>query len=105
MLLHYVCCDIRYILDTECLALSDLSYSIFPSRTTGVLHHFVGNFVQKVFLDQILYEVSEKASAVTKGHDALRNLCDSNTQKDLLLPRPLLKVMLCRCILKIVLKF
>lgn len=59
--------------------------------TTGVLHHFVGNFVQKVFLDQILYEVSEKASAVTKGHDALRNLCDSNTQKDLLLPRPLLK--------------
>lgn len=59
--------------------------------SSGVLFNFVSDFVQKVFLDQVLYEVSEKASAVTKGHDALRNLCDSHTQRDLNLTRPLLK--------------
>ena len=59
--------------------------------SSGVLYHFVTNFVEKVFLDQLLYEVSEKESAATKGHDALRNLCDIKTQKNLLLSRPILK--------------
>ena len=38
------------------------------------------------------------------GHDALRNLCDSNTQKVLLLDRPLLKVKK-NCILFIIIIF
>ncbi|XP_066910805.1 exocyst complex component 4-like [Clytia hemisphaerica] len=57
----------------------------------GVLHNFITEFVEKIFLTLTFHEVTEKASSVTKGHDALRNLCDSNAQKDLLLDRPLLK--------------
>ena len=59
--------------------------------SNGVLFNFVSDFVQKMFLGQVLYEVSEKANAVTKGHDALRNLCDGHTQRNLNLTRPLLK--------------
>jgi len=59
--------------------------------TNGVLYHFVTDFVRKVLLDQILYEVSEKARHGTKGHEALRNLCDNNSYKKHKLKRPLLK--------------
>ena len=42
-----------------------------------MLHHFITDFVSKVFLDQILYEVSEKANAVTKGMYVLPNAPDT----------------------------
>lgn len=52
------------------------NYSILKCfRTNGVLHHFVTSFVQRVFLDQVLYEVSEKTRATSKGKSVFKIHC------------------------------
>ena len=72
-----------------------LFYSLlfFFRRTKGVLYHFVTDFVQKVFLDQILFAVTDKTRIATRGLDALKNLTDQVTQNALRADRPLLKVL------------
>lgn len=37
-------------------------------RSEGVLYHFVTDFVEKTFINQKLFEVSEKANTATKGN-------------------------------------
>lgn len=55
------------------------------------LQAFVTDFVKTIFLDQVHYNVSSSISSATKGFDALRNVIDHKTQKDLGVPRPLLQ--------------
>lgn len=61
------------------------------------LQAFVTDFVKNIFLDQVHYNVSSSISSATKvdeeegSFDALRNVIDHKTQKELGVPRPLLQ--------------
>lgn len=66
---------------------------LFSFRTKGVLYHFVTDFVQKVFLGQIRFAVTDKTRIAARGLDALKNLTDQVTQNALRADRPLLKVL------------
>ncbi|CAI9732804.1 exocyst complex component 4 isoform X2 [Octopus vulgaris] len=55
------------------------------------LQAFVTEFVKNIFLYQVHYNVSSSISSATKGFDALRNVIDHKTLKELAVPRPLLQ--------------
>ncbi|CAL1542035.1 unnamed protein product [Lymnaea stagnalis] len=69
-------------------------------QTTSGLQEFISEFVQNAFLGQVHAKVSENIEAATRveeeedGHkcfDALRNVIDEKTRRELGVPRPLLQ--------------
>lgn len=58
---------------------------------TSSLHEFVTEFIEKIYLGHVHFVVSNNISLATKGFDALRNVIDHKTQKELGVPRPLLQ--------------
>ncbi|KAH9499232.1 Exocyst complex component 4 [Bulinus truncatus] len=69
-------------------------------ETTSALQEFITDFVQNAFLGQVHARVSENIEAATRveeeedGHkcfDALRNIIDEKTRRELGVPRPLLQ--------------
>ncbi|XP_052772519.1 exocyst complex component 4-like isoform X2 [Mya arenaria] len=67
------------------------------SPGTSSLHEFLTEFVEKIYLGHVHYVVSNNIDIATKvdeeeeSFDALRNVIDHKTQKELGVPRPLLQ--------------
>lgn len=60
--------------------------------TTGsALQEFITDFVQNTFLRQVHQRVSQSIDLATRGFDALRNVIDEKTRRELGVPRPLLQ--------------
>ncbi|BFZ01690.1 hypothetical protein BsWGS_04730 [Bradybaena similaris] len=60
-------------------------------QTTSGLQEFITDFVQNAFLGQVHARVSENIDTATRGFDALRNVIDEKTRRELGVPRPLLQ--------------
>ncbi|KAL8567914.1 hypothetical protein ACOMHN_059036 [Nucella lapillus] len=55
------------------------------------LQEFITDFVQNAFLGQVHQRVSQSIDVATRGFDALRNVIDEKTRRELGVPRPLLQ--------------
>ncbi|KAL5022453.1 hypothetical protein ScPMuIL_001608 [Solemya velum] len=71
--------------------IKEIEVAMDLSPGASSLQAFVTDFVQNIFLGQVHYTVSTSINAATKGFDALRNVIDHKTQKELGVPRPLLQ--------------
>lgn len=69
----------------------EIETSTSSSSGTSSLHEFVKEFIEKMYLGHVHFHISNTITLATKGFDALRNIIDHKTQKDLGVPRPLLQ--------------
>ncbi|GFO03009.1 exocyst complex component 4, partial [Plakobranchus ocellatus] len=59
-------------------------------ENTSGLQEFITDFVKNAFLGEVHARISENIDVATRGFDALRNVIDEKTRRELGVPRPLL---------------
>ncbi|GFR81718.1 exocyst complex component 4, partial [Elysia marginata] len=59
-------------------------------ENTSGLQEFITDFVKNAFLGEVHARISDNIDVATRGFDALRNVIDEKTRRELGVPRPLL---------------
>ncbi|KAL4232343.1 Exocyst complex component 4 [Mactra antiquata] len=83
--------NVKAIYKTVQCFIKEIEASSELEPSTSSLHEFVKDFIEKIYLGHIHFVVSNNINLATKGFDALRNVIDHKTQKELGVPRPLLQ--------------